>query len=139
MKRFVFGSLLAGGLLLVGCGSTMESGPTGTPSSTTPDGGGTGATGGASNPNGTGGACASSDTWNGYAEQFFATNCAGCHGAGKTPGTTVYDPASYSSVAGAATKIAGQISAGTMPRNATLSAADKARILAWLACSPPPQ
>lgn len=131
--------------VLASCGGSEQPNyPTST--GTTTGGTGTGTTdpngtmggGTAGNPNGSA-ACNSNDTWNSYAEGFFATSCAPCHGAGKTPGTSFYDPNSYTSVAGADSSIAAAISSGKMPLNATLDAADKARILAWLGCNPPPQ
>ena len=68
------------------------------------------------------------DTWNSYAGNFFASNCVSCHGE---------DLATYTNVSGSAKAITRAISSGQMPANKTLAAAEKARILAWLACGAP--
>lgn len=66
------------------------------------------------------------DTWGNYAAGFFATWCNRCH--------------SYTSPASLArnsTAIRSRIASGSMPKNATLPANEKARILTWLDCGRP--
>lgn len=70
-------------------------------------------------------ACASSsDTWAGFAQGFFATRCGACHVFGDAAG-----------VAGSAQAISSALSASVMPPGG-LSAAERQRILRWLACEP---
>jgi hypothetical protein len=134
-KRWLVGAALCA---LAGCGGSTGDGgqppaPTGSARpGTTPDDPNAPSDGGAS-------ACASSDTWDGFAAGFFAARCAGCHGAGRSPGPSLYDPTSYESVSAASSAIVGAIGAGKMPPSGDLSDADKQRVLGWLACTPPPR
>jgi hypothetical protein len=69
-----------------------------------------------------GGVC--SDTWSSYGQLFFSQYCSECH--------TQYG--SQSTVLASASAISSQISSGRMPQSGSLSAAEKARVLAWLSC-----
>ncbi len=73
-----------------------------------------------------GGTC-TSDNWAGYAQEFFAKSCTPCHAF----------ESDYSAVHSGAGSIGSRIQSGSMPRGATLSTADKKRILAWLKCGAP--
>jgi hypothetical protein len=66
-----------------------------------------------------------SDGWSGYANPFFAHTCRGCHVSG-------YDTAA--AVGGGASSVRLAIETGAMPAGTTLAAADRRRILTWLAC-----
>ena len=155
MKKSTFAALsvilplLLTPVVLTSCGggTSMPGEPTGGTGTTDPTNGGTSTTttGGVSNPTGgtsttttAGGTCTTKDTWTNYAQGFFATNCATCHAAGKSQGTTFFDATSYASVSGAAASISAQINGGTMPPTGAVDSADKTRILAWLGCSTPP-
>ena len=70
-------------------------------------------------------AACTTDTWNSWASGFMSKNCAGCHSWAN----------SYSSVGSHDCRR--YISDDSMPRGATLSAAEKARILKWLNCGSP--
>jgi mono/diheme cytochrome c family protein len=75
--------------------------------------------------------CASNtDTWSTYGQAFFTTNCRSCHQHTSQFGTQAAVTASLSS-------IKSEISSGKMPEGTTLSATDKARILAYLSCGAP--
>jgi cytochrome c553 len=69
-----------------------------------------------------GGSC--SDTWSGYAQSFFSTRCASCHG----------QFGSQASVLSYASAINSEISSGRMPEGSSLSSSEKTRILDWLVC-----
>jgi hypothetical protein len=95
------------------CGAGAATGATGATGTT----GTTGATGGMH-------AADCTDTWTSYAEAFFSDTCSDCH----TFATT------YSGVTAKAAKIREKIASGEMPQDAILSAAERARILAWIDC-----
>jgi hypothetical protein len=67
------------------------------------------------------------DTWSNFGEAFFSSTCAGCHG-------TLAD---HGSVSGLTRALASAISSGAMPQGDRLAAADKTRVLAYLACGAP--
>ena len=66
------------------------------------------------------------DTWANYAQNFFKTNCLGCHPTFGDPNVIKMDA-----------MIQTRISSGSMPMGSTLPAADKARILGWIDCKEP--
>lgn len=110
--------LLLGCLALASaCGGIDDSGAattSGTAGTTTGTGGGTATS-----------TCA--DTWASYGASFFSTNCRSCH-------THTADFATQSSVQTQASRISAVINSGSMPEGSTLSATDKARVLAYLSC-----
>lgn len=117
-----------------GSGSSGSSaGPTSTATSTSGSTSGCGSTGGSSGSSSstsgsgssTGGPC-TPDTWSGWPQSFFDTQCNRCHGF-----TT------QASVVRSRSQITADIQSGRMPRGATLSPADQARILTWLSCGAP--
>jgi hypothetical protein len=67
------------------------------------------------------------DTWATFGEAFFSSTCAGCHGTLADQGT----------VNGLTRTLASAMSTGAMPQGDRLAAADKARVLASLACGAP--
>jgi hypothetical protein len=71
------------------------------------------------------------DGWAGYADGFFAQWCRGCHTQGFETAAEVHAGADGVRLA---------IDLGSMPRGSVLSAAERHRILVWLACgsSAPP-
>jgi hypothetical protein len=69
-----------------------------------------------------------SDTWAGYAQNFFGTTCIGaCH---RHDGTWT----TLSDVRSAAESIRLAVETGSMPTDQTLTAAERLRLLTWLAC-----
>lgn len=70
------------------------------------------------------------DTWANYGQAFFTTTCRTCHEHTNQFGTQAAVLASLNS-------IESEISSGKMPEGTTLSASDKARVLAWLSCGAP--
>lgn len=60
-------------------------------------------------------------------EELFANNCGGCHS-----GAFKFNANTCSSVAAKASLISTRIENGSMPKGATLDAADKAKMLQWL-------
>ena len=77
-----------------------------------------------------GGAC-TTDTWANYAGTFYASECNCSH-------THTNEFSSKAAVTAKKSTITSRISSGNMPTTSTLPANDKARILAYLACSPLP-
>lgn len=74
------------------------------------------------------GACVcTADTWDGYAADFFSTNCRSCHSFATT----------YEGVLGESSRIRAQLSSGNMPPNGGVSSAARARIVRWLTCDLP--
>jgi hypothetical protein len=72
-----------------------------------------------------------SDTWDNYANDFFATTCIGtCHHH-DTTFTTV------DLVRRQADAIRSEVESGAMPQDRTLPDADRRRLLTWLACGAP--
>ena len=69
------------------------------------------------------------DTWANYGQAFFATDCASCHTHNHSNQFTT-----QALVRGDLSGIRARISTGNMPQGITVSAADKARILAYLDC-----
>ncbi|MBS2026600.1 MAG: cytochrome c [Deltaproteobacteria bacterium] len=102
--------LCAAVLFLPGCGGGV--GP-----------GGLGSSGGL----GDGGSNCGADTWNSFAQGFFATNCGGCHGFAS----------SKSGVNGQAGAIRSRIDSGSMPPGGGVSSADIDRIDNWMDCGAP--
>ncbi len=72
-----------------------------------------------------GGAC--TDTWSSFGQSFFSSTCAGCHGSYAT----------HSVVQASASQFEQVISSGSMPRNASLTSAQRTQVLAYLACGAP--
>jgi hypothetical protein len=71
------------------------------------------------------------DDWNGYARPFFATVCIGaCH---RHDGAWV----AQADVQASTDAIRLSVETGTMPQNATLTPAERLRLLTWLACGAP--
>ena len=96
------------------------------PSSGTCAGGST--SGGISGGTGSNAACAGlTDTWTNYAQTFFSTYCASCHGFATA----------YNSVAGSAALIESYISSNSMPPGGGVSATARQRIDTWLNCGAP--
>ncbi len=92
-------------------------------------GGSTGGSSGGSSGGTTGGPACTADTWDNFANGFFANNCAGCHHPFN------FDQAGVSANAKAITS---KISKGAMPpAPATLDPTDETRILTWLGCGMP--
>lgn len=95
-------------------------------------GGGSAGTGGGTS--GTGGgaanACASNtDTFSNFARSFFATKCASCH----------HHTGEFTTVGSITSSSRSRISSGNMPQfPTTLTAAEKARVLAWYDCGKRP-
>ncbi|MBS2027604.1 MAG: hypothetical protein JST54_06860 [Deltaproteobacteria bacterium] len=108
----IIGLLVAALLFLSGCGDGI--GPTGS--------GNTGGVG-----LGDGGSNCGADTWNNYAQGFFATNCGGCHGFAS----------SKSSVTSQASAIRSRIDSSSMPPGGGVSSADINRIDSWMSCGAP--
>ncbi|MBY0476390.1 MAG: hypothetical protein K2Q24_02000 [Chitinophagaceae bacterium] len=66
------------------------------------------------------------------------TNCAysgGCHGSGSTNAGGPFT--SYALIAAKKDIIKGQVEAGIMPQGASLTAGDKAALIAWINCGAP--
>ena len=78
---------------------------------------------------GGGGATTCSDTWAGYAEPFFLTNCESCH--------EHMGQFSQAAVQASVASLVSQIERGRMPLGFSLSTDEKARVLAYLACGAP--
>jgi hypothetical protein len=103
------------------------------------DGGGTATGGGSASAGGGGGSVATgggggsastcTDTWAAYGETFFVTNCSSCH-----EHTGQF---SQAAVQASLASIVSQIDRGRMPQGFSLSTAEKARVLAYLACGAP--
>jgi len=71
------------------------------------------------------------DTWTGYGQGFFATTCVGsCH---RHEGLWT----SVGVVRAEADDIRRDVDNGSMPQDQTLSPAERARLLTWLACGAP--
>lgn len=66
------------------------------------------------------------DTWTDFGQQFFAQRCNGCH---------VFN--THGSVLAQRGEITNRIETGNMPRNSTLPAAQRTRVLEWLNCGAP--
>lgn len=101
--------------------------------------GGTGGSGGSAGGGAGGGApdthdgglC--TDTWEGYGQTFFATNCTGCH---------VHDHSNFvtqSVVQAENDLITTRVASGVMPQGATLPEEEKQRLLLFMACGAPSQ
>jgi hypothetical protein len=78
-----------------------------------------------------GGANTCADTWEGYGQAFFATNCVTCH---------VHDHSNFADVAavrGELALITERVSTGLMPQGATLPAAQQQRLLDFISCGAP--
>jgi len=80
---------------------------------------GTGGTGGG----GSSSSC-TSDTWSNFEGNWFAANCARCHGWAS----------SHTAVASRASANISWISNNSVPPSSSVSASDKARVLQWLGC-----
>lgn len=76
---------------------------------------------------GTANAACGTDAWSNYAQTFFQSKCVSCHS----------NEATYSGVNADLSNIQSNITSNAMPLGATLAAADKARILAWIGCGAP--
>jgi hypothetical protein len=118
-------------LLLLACGApdmggTGGGGATGGGSVIGGGIGTTGGGGGAMTGGGGGTTCTNTDTWAGFGNGFFVTWCSACHGT-----------FSHASVAANTATYAAVIGSGTMPRGATLDAATRAEIVAYLNCGAP--
>lgn len=74
--------------------------------------------------------CESTDTYASHGAAFLAANCRTCH-------EHASQFTNQTQVASAAANLRLEISTGRMPEGATLSATEKARVLAWLACGAP--
>lgn len=107
MKRWLFGVISVA--LAVGCGS-----------STTGTGGG-----------GAGGA-GSCPSYASAVAPVISANCTSCHSASGSQAQFPLD--TYAGLSGAASQVASQISGGQMPPSGSLSAADQATVLDWVAC-----
>lgn len=114
------------------CSGTTGGGSAGTGGGTAGTGGGSAGTGGGTS--GTGGgaanACASNtDTFANFARSFFATKCASCH----------HHTGEFTTVGSITSSSRSRISSGNMPQfPTTLTAAEKARVLAWYDCGKRP-
>jgi len=71
------------------------------------------------------------DTWANFAKASFASNCVSCHSGFHSAF------ASYANVNADRSSIKSRIVSGSMPQGGWASPADKARVLAWLACGAP--
>jgi|GEM_PF-2993853 len=71
------------------------------------------------------------DTWQNYANGFFATTCIGsCHRHDQSFATVDL-------VRGRADAVRQKVESGAMPLDSTLSEAERLRLLTWLACGAP--
>jgi hypothetical protein len=70
------------------------------------------------------------DTYASYGQAFFTTSCRTCHEHTNQFGT-------QAAVLASLTSIESEISSGKMPEGTSLSASEKARVLAWLSCGAP--
>lgn len=108
-----------------GCNATGGGVATGGGAST----GGGAATGGGSGTDA--GQPCTTDTWTNWGKAFFASNCVSCH---------TYNHASMgqqSYVRGDASGISFRVSVGDMPRGASLSSTDRARVEKYVNCGAP--
>ena len=70
------------------------------------------------------------DTYSDFGSGFLATNCRSCHQHSSQFGT-------QTSVQLSANQLSSEINSGRMPQGIAITAADRARVLAWLACGAP--
>jgi hypothetical protein len=74
------------------------------------------------------GSASCTDSWSGYGATFFASRCASCH----------HHAGQFTTAASVRSALVeADISNGSMPQGAALSAAEKARVLAYLGCGAP--
>lgn len=71
-----------------------------------------------------------SKTYSADISPIIQTSCGGCHGAGSSNGPG--ELTSYSRVFNARAQIRSAVSSGAMPKNGTLTAAQKNAILCWI-------
>lgn len=144
-------ALLTAAVLLAGCGAEYPdagSGTTGTASEGTStsgsgssgassgsSGGDSGSMGGSGSGSSTGSSGSGSstgsygtDTWSNFAQPFFEAHCTQCHGG---------EWSSYANVSSQRTSVRQALASGAMPRGTTLSADDRAEIVAWFDCGLP--
>jgi hypothetical protein len=86
------------------------------------------ACGSANTTGGDGGTC--SDTWSGYGQAFFATNCSSCH-----QHTSQFT--TQASVQSELSSIESRITSGSMPQGISLSSSARSQIEAYLNCGAP--